>query len=102
MVVCFFFKRKTAYELRISDWSSDVCSSDLQRAAGGAIERDVMLGRAGGDDVAVVAQVLRRWPDRRGEADEAVGTEPVVDVFVGLVAHRAVGERHRRDRKSVG
>src|SRR3546814_5478622 len=26
----FFFKQKTAYELRISDWSSDVCSSDLQ------------------------------------------------------------------------
>src|SRR3546814_6547746 len=37
---CFFFKQKTAYELRISDWSSDVCSSDLylypwpQRPAG--------------------------------------------------------------------
>src|SRR3546814_3384715 len=30
-VVCcfFFFKQKTAYEMRISDWSSDVCSSDL-------------------------------------------------------------------------
>src|SRR3546814_4957774 len=30
--VCFFFffKQKTAYEMRISDWSSDVCSSDLQ------------------------------------------------------------------------
>src|SRR3546814_5590909 len=29
-VVCiFFFKHKTAYEMRISDWSSDVCSSDL-------------------------------------------------------------------------
>src|SRR3546814_9655482 len=27
----FFFKQKTAYELRISDWSSDVCSSDLYR-----------------------------------------------------------------------
>src|SRR3546814_441816 len=27
----FFFKQKTAYELRISDWSSDVCSSDLDR-----------------------------------------------------------------------
>src|SRR3546814_7233038 len=27
---CFFFKQKTAYEMRISDWSSDVCSSDLQ------------------------------------------------------------------------
>src|SRR3546814_16845298 len=28
-MVVFFFKQKTAYELRISDWSSDVCSSDL-------------------------------------------------------------------------
>src|SRR3546814_10454834 len=27
----FFFKQKTAYDLRISDWSSDVCSSDLTR-----------------------------------------------------------------------
>src|SRR3546814_17369182 len=27
----FFFKQKTAYEMRISDWSSDVCSSDLPR-----------------------------------------------------------------------
>src|SRR3546814_18811998 len=32
--VCFFFfKQKTAYEVRISDWSSDVCSSDLARLA---------------------------------------------------------------------
>src|SRR3546814_10230512 len=29
----FFFKQKTAYEMRISDWSSDVCSSDLPREA---------------------------------------------------------------------
>src|SRR3546814_16009489 len=28
----FFFKQKTAYEMRISDWSSDVCSSDLETA----------------------------------------------------------------------
>src|SRR3546814_1209969 len=28
-MVIFFFKQKTAYEMRISDWSSDVCSSDL-------------------------------------------------------------------------
>src|SRR3546814_9467585 len=28
-LIFFFFKQKTAYELRISDWSSDVCSSDL-------------------------------------------------------------------------
>src|SRR3546814_11431773 len=33
-LICFFFffKQKTAYEMRISDWSSDVCSSDLARA----------------------------------------------------------------------
>src|SRR3546814_7632178 len=30
----FFFKQKTAYEMRISDWSSDVCSSDLRRVQG--------------------------------------------------------------------
>src|SRR3546814_15230489 len=30
MSCIFFFKQKTAYEMRISDWSSDVCSSDLQ------------------------------------------------------------------------
>src|SRR3546814_1523555 len=39
IVVCvcyfFFFKQKTAYEMRISDWSSDVCSSDLLAAASG-------------------------------------------------------------------
>src|SRR3546814_2637854 len=32
-MIVFFFKQKTAYEMRISDWSSDVCSSDLMRAA---------------------------------------------------------------------
>src|SRR3546814_5126957 len=37
-VVFFFFKQKTAYEMRISDWSSDVCSSDL--LGRGAIDLD--------------------------------------------------------------
>src|SRR3546814_3495801 len=47
----FFFKQKTAYELRISDWSSDVCSSDL-----GPTARLVSTGHAaqpatcGGDE----------------------------------------------------
>src|SRR3546814_12897969 len=34
MMFVFFFKQKTAYEMRISDWSSDVCSSDLNAGAG--------------------------------------------------------------------
>src|SRR3546814_8175634 len=37
----FFFKQKTAYEMRISDWSSDVCSSDLMMDIGAArLDRD--------------------------------------------------------------
>src|SRR3546814_6929713 len=35
----FFFKQKTAYEMRISDWSSDVCSSDLRARAGAHLRR---------------------------------------------------------------
>src|SRR3546814_5676649 len=39
MCTFFFFKQKTAYEMRISDWSSDVCSSDLQFQQGNAGSR---------------------------------------------------------------
>src|SRR3546814_3403676 len=38
LFLLFFFKQKTAYEMRISDWSSDVCSSDLKPA--GAYKND--------------------------------------------------------------
>src|SRR3546814_6825645 len=48
-VIFFFFKQKTAYEMRISDWSSDVCSSDL--FVGIAI-----------DNPANVTQFLQRLP----------------------------------------
>src|SRR3546814_4223497 len=41
--IFFFFKQKTAYEMRISDWSSDVCSSDLRMTARA---RDLGLGRS--------------------------------------------------------
>src|SRR3546814_4342300 len=37
----FFFKQKTAYDMRISDWSSDVCSSDLSRDEVGVLMTDV-------------------------------------------------------------
>src|SRR3546814_6987987 len=36
----FFFKQKTAYEMRISDWSSDVCSSDLETEAQRRLRRE--------------------------------------------------------------
>src|SRR3546814_18591307 len=47
-MLCFFcFKQKTAYEMRISDWSSDVCSSDLVRAVVGGMPalRDARCAR---------------------------------------------------------
>src|SRR3546814_6644080 len=37
ILLFFFFKQKTAYEMRISDWSSDVCSSDLEEVDGGDV-----------------------------------------------------------------
>src|SRR3546814_4482410 len=40
----FFFKQKTAYEMRISDWSSDVCSSDLHYLTTGE-KRIIGIGR---------------------------------------------------------
>src|SRR3546814_20598742 len=46
MLLCvFFFKQKTAYEMRISDWSSDVCSSDLMPFQPGDGFRIQMVGR---------------------------------------------------------
>src|SRR3546814_7880832 len=44
VVVFFFFKQKTAYEMRISDWSSDVCSSDLIVDDGVAAVFDLAVG----------------------------------------------------------
>src|SRR3546814_10883109 len=40
VLLFFFFKQKTAYEMRISDWSSDVCSSDLMSFVGDQFTRD--------------------------------------------------------------
>src|SRR3546814_5461330 len=65
----FFFKQKTAYEMRMSDWSSDVCSSDLEVADGlvavhiaelEAVERGdgAELGVGLEDEVAEETQVL--------------------------------------------
>src|SRR3546814_6567426 len=58
----FFFKQKTAYAMRISDWSSDVCSSDLA-ARIAAVDRSVGL-----DEVIVAAEfggAMHRRDDSR-------------------------------------
>src|SRR3546814_2754739 len=63
----FFFKQKTAYEMRISDWSSDVCSSDLfMRFVRNAGNR-VLFGQAKFGDVEQAEPVQRilRSEERR-------------------------------------
>src|SRR3546814_1676155 len=65
-VLYFFFKQKTAYEMRISDWSSDVCSSDLPGAHGAREGRvDIARhqsahGKGKGDRKADIAEIQRR------------------------------------------
>src|SRR3546814_4607985 len=65
LFVCVFFKQKTAYEMRISDWSSDVCSSDLRqmdrlsRTLQARGEGFYTIGSSGHEGNAAVAAALR-------------------------------------------
>src|SRR3546814_15920030 len=65
----FFFKQKTAYEMRISDWSSDVCSSDLAlegvALALPALKRAEKLQKR-------AARVGFDWPDAAGPRDKVL------------------------------
>src|SRR3546814_14060094 len=84
----FFFKQKTAYEMRISDWSSDVCSSDLageRRRAPRCAERQYGDLRRAGDD-----------PDRRGGEPCRQGA-----IWRNSGIHR-VEERRRSEERRVG
>src|SRR3546814_20877664 len=77
-IMLFCFKQKKAYEMRISDWSSDVCSSDLQHAGQGENPR-VALGAQGIEAVA---------DDRRGEFEEAE-----IDVILRQAGFQMRGQR---------
>src|SRR3546814_974407 len=67
MFCFFFFKQKTAYELRISDWSSDVCSSDLTVARVAMAERGAAQGIVeGADRCTVLGNCRVVVTDRRG------------------------------------
>src|SRR3546814_3401469 len=101
--IIFFFKQKTAYEMRIRDWSSDVCSSDLfgpnleniRQAFGGRVlvlpEVDegncVVLALKG----PVLAVSVRRFLDRADAVESAYGL-PARQWARALLAHHAVAE----------
>src|SRR3546814_3909768 len=73
VILFFFFKQKTAYEMRISDWSSDVCSSDLcLRGARDDVETAAERREAGDVDLVEGAGVPRVEVERV-EVDTARG-----------------------------
>src|SRR3546814_17829262 len=100
----FFFKQKTAYEMRISDWSSDVCSSDLQPDRVDAEFGDVveLVDEAGeiADAVAIaIAEALdvQLIDDRVLVPERIIGERRVARCFMHAIlsgsAHDSV---HRR------
>src|SRR3546814_8312163 len=97
MVACFFFvKQKTAYELRISDWSSDVCSSDLVDGLEHALAAllDLLLAA---EHLAVAVVVLLHEgvrQVRRGVVDQ-------VEAQVGAPGRRVRSEEHTSELQSL-
>src|SRR3546814_7988751 len=99
---CFFFKQKTAYEMRIIDWSSDVCSSDLRGAvddqAVAAVVHEPGGEALGAVEVDAAVTVERR--DHRGEDPaEAAVSECAHHGLPSVVRSRP--SVASRDRKST-
>src|SRR3546814_1231714 len=99
--VFFFLKQKTAYELRISDWSSDVCSSDLAR-----LRQQLAVVLARGEQA--VAEVGRQGQHRR-HAERGTGQAAGIALHAGrgqrLVAGQEAGEQvgdERTARRGLG
>src|SRR3546814_11566259 len=112
-VLFFFFKQKTAYEMRISDWSSDVCSSDLiidgesVSAVDFISEHGDILDVTEADvDIAPEAADGFIEGEGGGAGDEHQRFDGAVDEFAGLAAMGFVPglfhERELADRKIVG
>src|SRR3546814_11341899 len=73
----FFVKQKTAYEMRISDWSSDVCSSDLEETVGNVDQQDAVgLQHAGIDADRFPGQQVERDRVRRKAVDDQYVATP--------------------------
>src|SRR3546814_19133226 len=88
-MVCFF-KQKTAYEMRISDWSSDVCSSDLEQA-----RRRDSLGIDRDADSACICEGLTNFRVKiLGDPD--AGRHPERTKLLGNLLHRLVRSEERR------
>src|SRR3546814_1965078 len=95
--LCFFFKQKTAYEMRISDWSSDVCSSDLP----GFGDRDRGVGGAHRHrrDALRLQRAVGAIDDEHGRPAVGCGARaiPIGDLKPGVVI-LAAEDRRKDDR----
>src|SRR3546814_4975004 len=89
MCFFFFFKQKTAYEMRISDWSSDVCSSDLEHARVAGLLQ-AKLGHIGAADVDRRSDDTDQRHDRRGGQHE--GIAPLIAKQLSRSEERRVGK----------
>src|SRR3546814_19845608 len=97
----FFFKQKTAYEMRISDWSSDVCSSDLhERRALSAPPAPADILRPARVDLSPylghAASPLSFQRRAHGEIGRASCRERVVSVRVDLGGRRIITKKKLR------
>src|SRR3546814_8396354 len=98
VLIIFFFKQKTAYEMRISYWSSDVCSSDFRgrrRDGGGPLDAGLPGALPGGHPLRL--QLHRRRPARRARPQRQVrrGTADMTAILdVGRLGseERSVGK----------
>src|SRR3546814_1398924 len=90
--VLFFFKQKTAYEMRISDWSSDVCSSDLPSPA--VCVRSLVQMLASSVISFMRRTPLQRWLCRPQDADLVrIGRIVRARLLVQFYGHRRVSQR---------
>src|SRR3546814_14530292 len=82
MFIFFFFKQKTAYEMRISDWSSDVCSSDLLNVSPDVLRVIASQARVGTLHLYVPSPSRDYWGDlqrvRGGDPEAAAGENPLL------------------------
>src|SRR3546814_5347857 len=81
-VVFFFFKQKTAYEMRTSDWSSDVCSSDLTAITLNAMHPDLLVVRhQDSGAVALLAQKVGCGVINGGDGSHEHPTQALLDAL---------------------
>src|SRR3546814_6397908 len=107
MCTVFFFKQKTAYDMRISDWSSDVCSSDLLRALadkGGVAGIYFMpfLRTNGQPRAADVIRHVEHAVKVAGEDHVAIGTDGGICGFVLADAYAEGQRRFYAESKAMG